>query len=166
MWKTTSEGLEEAGRKIRDTTETFMMGRAKGIRGTKNLFKVDTSNLSTKAVKANLTKVPAAEYVILPVSQDTVIKEFIEANGIFFKKGIGHYQLTKPETIQGYKGIYVYDRRTSSLYTGDNARQMLGLPLSNAKVVPGSFCDFTIYIQSTSVNRRLVKGTSLLVLPA
>jgi len=94
---------------------------------------------------------------------DVGIRDFIENHNIDFKKGMGHYQLTKPETVQGYKGIYVFDRKTSSLYTGDAARQILGLPLSNAKVVPGSFCDFDIFIQSCSVNRRLVAGNKLLV---
>jgi hypothetical protein len=165
VWDATStKGLEAAGSQIRNTTSTFFSGRAKGIRGTKNLFKVDTSSLSRSTVRANLEKVKTGYYVILPVKRDATIRDFVEAAGYTFFKGCAHYLLTKPETVQGYKGIYVYDRKTDSLYTGENAREMLGLPLSSAKVVPGDFCDFDIFIQSTSVNRRLVGGTKLLVM--
>lgn len=170
IWDATSKkGVEAVGARIRTTTSAFFKGRSQGVRGTKTLFKVDTANLNVKAVKANLTKVPAAEYVVYPVPKglsdvESGIKVFIQGLGVTFQKGMGHYQLTKPETVQGYKGIYVFDRKTSSLYTGDAARQMLGLPLSNAKVVPGDFSDFDIFIQSTSTNRKLVGGTKLLVM--
>lgn len=165
IWDATSrKGVEDAGAQIRKTTTTFFAGRSQGVRGTKSLFKVDTTNLNTKAVKANLVKVPANQYVILPVHADATIRDFVESRGITFKKGIAHYLLTKPENVQGYKGIYVFDRKTSSLYTGDNARQMLGLPLSSAKVIPCDFSAFDIFIQSTSVNRRLAAGSKLLVI--
>jgi hypothetical protein len=160
---TSSKGVEEAGAKMRATTSTWATNRANGVRGTKSLFKVDTANLNTKAVKTSLVKVPSGEYVILPVKSDATIRDFVESNGFTFKKGIAHYLLTKPENVQGYKGIYVFDRKTSSLYTGDNARQILGLPLSSAKVIPGDFSNFDIFIQSCSVNRRLISGTKLLI---
>jgi hypothetical protein len=165
IWDTTSRtSVEDAGAKIKASSGSFFQGRAQGIRGTKSLFRVDVSNLNTKNVKSNLVKVPESDYVIFPVKNDATIRDFIESKKIAFRKGIGHYQLTKTETVQGYKGIYVFDRKTSRLYTGDNARQMLGLPMSNAKVVPGSFSDFDIFIQSTSFTRKLVGGTKLLVM--
>jgi len=50
------------------------------------------------------------------------------------------------------------------VYMGDAARQMLGLPSMHVKVGPGDHPDYTIFVQSTSMNRKLIQGTSLLVM--
>lgn len=41
---------------------------------------------------------------------------------------------------------------------------MLGLPDFEVKVNPASYGQYDIFVQSTSVNRKLIKGTKLLVL--
>ena len=40
---------------------------------------------------------------------------------------------------------------------------MLGLPNSDTKVKPGDFGDWRIFIQSTSINRKIKAGTSIFV---
>jgi hypothetical protein len=51
-----------------------------------------------------------------------------------------------------------------AVYMGEDARRMLGLPTSGvAKVRPGNHSSFDVFVQSTSLNRKLVRGTKLLV---
>jgi hypothetical protein len=80
------------------------------------------------------------------------------------KRGAAFYQLMKKEDeVQDYKQIVIRDKKSKVVYSGANARQMLGLPYNGTvKVVPGNHGTYDIFIQSTSVNRKLVKGTQVL----
>ena len=97
------------------------------------------------------------------VDTDQSIRDFVEDNGLTFKKGRGFYQLTKTETIQEYKEIVLRDDHTSDLYSGEKARELLGLPRSGSirtrPVVPHGY---TAFVQSTSYNRKLIGGTEFL----
>jgi hypothetical protein len=81
-----------------------------------------------------------------------------------YAKGRAYYELTKPETLQQQKSIVVRDRTTGSMYAGANARQLLGLPLyGEIRIAPASKSgEYDIFVQSTSLNRKLVGGTTLL----
>lgn len=48
-------------------------------------------------------------------------------------------------------------------YGGSDARDMLNLPPYAVKVKPGSFGEWRIFVQSTSVNRKLIAGTTVFV---
>jgi hypothetical protein len=49
------------------------------------------------------------------------------------------------------------------VYGGDQARDLLGLPRGQSiKLVPGRSGDYEVYVQSTSINRRLIPGTQVL----
>ena len=85
---------------------------------------------------------------------------------MIYQKGCAFYQLTKSELIQDYKGCYVRDRKTGDIYGGDDARQVLGLPDSKARITPVMLGQFDVFVQSTSYTRKLVPGTSLLVVPS
>jgi hypothetical protein len=158
-----SKGLEDAGEVIRKSTDSFFSARSQGVRGTKNLFKVDV-NFSTKDVQQKLDVLKPSEYELLDVRKKAVIKDFIESWKLTFQKGANYYQLTKPETIQSYKQVCIQDKINGKVYAGTNARKMLGLPGHDVKVSPGDFDKFDIFIQSTSSNRNLMPGTKLIVL--
>ena len=53
---------------------------------------------------------------------------------------------------------------TGRVFSGPAARQLLGLPCAEATVKPGENPAYTVFVQSTSVNRKLVPGTKLLVM--
>lgn len=165
VWSTDKAGLKEAGNTLRSATESFMQNRAKGIRGTKTLFQVDTSGLSPSLIKQALTELRANEYKLFSVNKDAAIQPFVESwTGNDYVKGSAYYLLTKPETVQAYKQICIQRKDNGKVYSGAAARQLLGLPDTEVKVIPASFGDFLIYAQSTSSNRKLLKGTSVLVL--
>jgi hypothetical protein len=165
VWNTTSEkGVEEVGNTLRSVTNTYMTARSRGVRGTKSLFQLDSNALASTNVKNVLEEVKAIEYDLLPVHKDAVIKPFVESwTQNPYRVGSTYYQLTKPETLQAYKQIAIQDKATGKVYSGVNARKLLGLPDFTVKVNPADFGKFDVFAQSTSTNRKLVGGTKLIV---
>lgn len=165
VWSTTREGIEEAIKTIRDTTETFMVGRTQGIRKIVGLFQMNTANLTKTNVSRKLAYIDPSEFMIKHVTNEVVIKPFVERNmRIVYSKGCAFYQMTKPEIIQAYKEICVRDRKTGAVYGGANARTLLGLPNAKAKVLPGDHSGYDVFVQSTSYTRKLMPGTNVLVM--
>ncbi|KAI6239030.1 VWA domain-containing protein [Aphelenchoides fujianensis] len=117
---------------------------------------------TTAALPSDLNAVPPGRFQVLDVDSDTSIKDFVQAQGVTFKKGRGFYEFTKPETVQDYKEIILRDPSTGDMFEGAYARSLLGLPSSgDAKIRPETY-DYDVFIQSTSVNRKLIGGTKFL----
>lgn len=165
IWNTNSaRGVESAGDVMQKTTDVFMTNRSKGIRGTKTLFKMDV-NVSSATVRNNLDELGRSQYIVIRVQNQEQIRDCVEnRTGKKYVKGSAYYQLTQPELIQGNKLICIKDRKNGKIYTGPAARNLLGLPNTNAKVTPGNLNNFDIFVQSNSVNRETDPGTSLIVL--
>ena len=162
VWDATSAiGVSEVGDKIRQTTETFMQNRTLGIRGTKTLFQMEAP--SVQMVTETLPYLTPGQYRLINVGQDTPISSFVENfTGRPYRLGEAYYQLTKREEIQPQKQIVImYNYRA---YVGAEARKLLGLPDYSVNVAPSSYPVYDIYVQSTSVNRKLLAGTNVLVL--
>lgn len=165
VWSATVGGVEKAGETIKAATDNFMAARAKGLRSTKNLFDLDVTKLDATTVATALTQLAATQYLLIPVQADSVIKPLVESwTKQPYVSGASYYQLTKPEKIQSYKQICVQDKVSGKVYSGVNARNLLNLPNQEVKVNPASHGTFDIFVQSTSVNRKLIKGTKLLVI--
>lgn len=110
-----------------------------------------------------LIPVPVGRFQIMHVDADQAIKEFVLEQGATFRKGRGFYEFTKTETIQHYKEVVLLDESTGDLFTGAEARRMIRLPEgSNARVRPNIPAGYTVFVQSTSVNRKLKAGTRFL----
>jgi hypothetical protein len=117
----------------------------------------------TDYAEADLHAVPPGRFQVLEVDRDVSIREFVEENGLTFKKGRGFYEFTKTETVQGYKEIILMDRKTGDFFAGEKAREMIGLPVGDtARIRPSALEKYAVFVQSTSVNRKLVKGTRFL----
>lgn len=164
VWDASSaKGVIEAGETIRRTTEAFMVGRTTGIRGSRTLFQMDTTKLSAAAVAA-LDKLGPGQFRMLPVHAEIAIADFVEQTCKRpYRLGEAYYQPTKPVDVQAQKVIALYDKKAHSVYTGKNARQLLGLPDSTVRVSPAAHPNYEIFIQSTSVNRKLYPGTHVLL---
>ncbi|MEU8548155.1 vWA domain-containing protein [Streptomyces roseoverticillatus] len=167
VWDATStQGLEEAGQVIRQATEKFMIGRTQGIRGTRAVFSTGAEAVNKDTIKAaGLTPVDPSEYQLIPVTRETGIRDWVTESGHAYRTGCAFYQLSKTEKIQARKQIAVLEKKTDKVYTGPAARALLGLPDTEARVKPDHNDDFTIFVQSTSVNRKLVPNTRLLLMP-
>uniref|UniRef100_A0AAU2VEK7 VWA domain-containing protein n=1 Tax=Streptomyces sp. NBC_00003 TaxID=2903608 RepID=A0AAU2VEK7_9ACTN len=166
IWDATStQGLEEAGQVIRQATENFMVGRAQGIRGSRAVFSTGADAVNKDTIEAaGLTPVDPSEYQLIPVARDAAIRDWVVECGHTYRTGCAFYQLSKSEKIQAQKQIAVLEKKTDRIYTGPEARALLGLPDAEARVKPDHNDDFTIFVQSTSVNRKLVAHTRLLLM--
>jgi hypothetical protein len=151
-----------AGRKpreIRSTSKTWSKsGAGKRI----------LSSLSAKA-DINVEKlepVHPSRFQVLSVTEKTPIRRFAEENGLKFAKGRGFYEFTKTVEVQPYKEVVLLDNETGAMFSGDDARTMIGLPPmnegTNVKLRPAPLDGFTAFIQSTSINRALLPGTRFL----
>jgi hypothetical protein len=168
VWDSTSEkGIREAGNTIRKATENFMVGRSQGIRRSTSLFRPDIT-VTPSQVKRVLEELSPLEYSLFKVGSNSEIRDFVEAvTGKEYVKGSAYYQLVerkKPHKIQNYKQVCIKDINSGKVYTGDNARLVLGLPEYTVEVKPGNFKNFDVFIQSTSVNRKLLKGTQVIIM--
>lgn len=165
LWDATSAtGVIEAGATIRQATERFMTARAQGVRGTQALFSTGADAVNASTVKSNLTPLTRESYVLVPVPQTSVIKQFVQDCGYHYRVGCAYYQLMKSETIQPQKSIAIVERGTDKVYTGPDARALIGLPDLTVRVKPDHNPQYDVFVQSTSVNRKLLPGTRLLML--
>lgn len=163
-WEATEKGLKDVGLKIQNTSASYMSMRSTGVRGTRNLFNMDAQGITSKDVK-NLKALTPGQFRMIAVQDDEPIAEFVERKlRRQYRLGEAFYQLTKPETIQPQKQLALYKRKGHTVYTGQDARQLLNLPDYEVKVAPSQGGEYEIFVQSTSVNRKLIGGTNLLVL--
>lgn len=164
IWDTSAKGVEETGRIIRETTDALIKNQQSGAK-TKvtNLFSLNTAGLNANTVKT-LEVLSSKDYTILQVRKDSPIKEFVESWKMDFRQGANYYQLTKKEKVQANKCICIQEKSTGKVYSGANARKILGLPDYEVKIEAADHPKYNIFIQSTSVNRKLMAGTELLVM--
>jgi hypothetical protein len=118
---------------------------------------------SAEFAESDLRAVPPGRFQVLDVDRDMPIKQFVLENGLTFKTGRGFYEFMKTETIQGHKEVVLMDRKTGDLYSGERAREMLGLPPgATVRIKPASLEKFVVFVQSTSYNRKLIGRTRFL----
>jgi hypothetical protein len=109
--------------------------------------------------------VALGRFQLFTVGADQRIDDFVNSRGIVFSPGRGFYQFTKRETIQPYKEVIAVHKRTGDTFVGDEARRRAGIAVggtSEAKFSPQKMSEYDVYVQSTSMNRKLIGGTKFL----
>jgi len=180
VWDPDAEhAVEEAGAAMAAATDRFMKSRARGVRATTSLFSMRSPDVAE--VKKALTPVTPGSYFFEEVTPEDLAR--IEAGRIdqfmqlksgrpYTPDGRVFYQMTKRERIQHYKHVAVavpdHGAKTVQVYTGRNARQLLGLPATESgqevRVSPGRWKGYKVFVTTTSPNRRLLAGTSVMIL--
>jgi hypothetical protein len=121
--------------------------------------------LQETVIQDCLDIVPPTDYNIVDVPKSIRIDVFVErVTGIPYIKGTAFYQLTKKVLVQENKQIYILDKETKNVYQGEYARALLGIPKTKCHIESDYNNRFIIFIQSTSLNRRLIAGTKVLIL--
>jgi hypothetical protein len=179
IWKQTEEGVKEVNRVMQATTQSFMAARATGQRSMKGgMFTADLSKIDKKEVQKNLEALKFEDFILsdittktkakIPGATKVEIRAFVESVlQLPFVKGKSFYQLQKLEEIQETKAVCVRDKRNGRVYTGDAARELIGLPTGNCgtvKVKPDGVGTYEVFIQSTSINRVLTPGSKFIYL--
>jgi hypothetical protein len=161
-WDTTEAGMAAASQQTQSSFGTYYAARANGQTCSRGFFTTDLSEVKVTDLKKKLDDI-SAHVKAWKVERETEIRPFVEAQGVSYVKGSAFYQLTKDEKVQQYKMIAIKEKGKKAIYCGADARKMLGLPeVGEVKVRPGNHANFDIFVQSTSVNRKLVRGTTLL----
>jgi hypothetical protein len=165
-WEQTAKGVEIAAKRDQEAFTQYFTSRSLGTTSTQKFY-TDLSKVTSKDVAATLTDI-SAEVTLWPVSaadDGTELRPFVESRlkGKLLR-GSAFYQLNKTEPkVQDYKKIVIRDKTSNAIYGGDAARQMLGLPLyDDVRLAPGQHGNFDVFVQSTSVNRKVAKGTQVL----
>ena len=163
-WEQTEKGLAQSTESTRVATRSYFDARSKGVTSS-NKFYTDLSNVSIAEVKKNLVDITdKVQIVWVPEkSNEAYIKDFCEDYFGDYQIGCAYYQLSKPEKVQSSKKICIKHKKSGKTYAGDDARHLLGLPYQGeVKVAPKDHGAYDVFIQSTSVNRKLVGDTRLL----
>lgn len=166
IWKAgSSRGLEESLDSFTRGYDSYVSSRSTGATRSVNFYaKTDLSTLSKSTVKGTLMEVSGKLY---PCQSGPIqIRDFVEnVTNRPYVKGNAYYELVKPELIQEGKDIVIVNTvaKDGKKYGGAEARHILGLPDGRFKLTPGDHGDWRVFVQSTSVNRKIEKGTSVFV---
>lgn len=154
------------GEEVDDFYETYRRDYSSSRRSSSSR-KTSDGPVSIKEMDKLVPVVPG-RFQIMTVDENCDIKSFVENNGIKFKKGRGFYELSKAETVQQYKEVIMMDRETGEMFNGSQVREELGLqPQSESggvkeRIHKSAANKFRVFVQSTSVNRKLIAGTTFL----
>lgn len=174
IWDATSDqGVEEAHQVMVSSLDSYMLARKGGMRSTTGLFDMSAAAVNKQTIQdAGLAPLDPSEYLLVPVifrnpfeDGDDRIDNFTHSMGHQYIVGRGFYQLTlAPVKVQVQKDIAIVEKKSGKVYTGKNARALLGLPDMTVTLRAGQNPDYDIFIQSTSLNRKLLLGSRYLYL--
>jgi hypothetical protein len=167
-WDQTARGVEVATRATESAFDGYFQARAMGATSTKKFYAdSNMAKVDLKTVQANLVDISSLVNIWMTSAKETIAPYCERMSGKPFIKGAAFYQLVKTESdVQDYKKIVIRHKATGAVYGGDAARQLLSLPLTGTcGLRVGDNGDYDVYVQSTSVNRVLPPGTTLLYWP-
>lgn len=175
IWDPSKENMDEVAVAMAATTDAYMGMRASGQSATSNLFSMAAPKLSD--VQKTMAPMTPGAYYFQDVTQEKLaaldanrIDKFFEMEtGSAYSPGRVYYQMIRRERIQAHKKIAIADK-LGNVYAGDEARTLLGLPPyaimggEEVRRSPGRWRDYSVFIQSGSMNRKLYPGTRMLVM--
>ena len=161
QWDTSSAaGITQTTQANTQAMTSYFAARSAGAKSSSSFY-ANAAAVNLAALEDVTKKVSL--YVVPQESNGIEIRPFILSHRMDYLKGAAFYQLTKTESKVSFtKQILVRDRATGKIFAGKDARNMIGLPSDrNARLHPGDHKNFDIFIQSESVNRKLVAGTGV-----
>lgn len=160
-WETTNEGMTQASAVTTQAVNAFYRSRATG-QTSSNAFYANAANVNLAALEDITKKVSL--YVVPPEDNGIEIRPFILRHRMEYLKGAAFYQLVKTEArVQPGKQFLIRDRQTGKIFGGKEARKMLNLPdQNNVRLHPGDHLNYDLFVQSSSVNRKLVGGSGVI----
>lgn len=163
-WSQDEESMAETEVKTSGAFDSFYVGRARGITASTSFY-ADTEKLTASKVAA-VAKDVTGDAKFFPVTRDdndVQIRDFITKKCGRYEQGRAFYQLTKSEKVQHHKLVALREKATGRVYSGPEARKLIGLPSSGeVNLNPGSSPNYDVFVQSTSVNRKVKFGTQVL----
>lgn len=165
-WETTAKGVQVSTKANTEAFTEYFTQRSAGMRSTTKFY-ANAADISVEEARKQLIDVSAEVQFFDVTARDagTLIRPFVEAKlGEDMVRGGAFYQLCKTEPrVQANKRIAIRDKSTGTVFAGDAARHMLALPtVGTVRLAPDELGDWDVFIQSTSVNRKLDANTQLM----
>jgi hypothetical protein len=170
-WDTkTARGTKQAG--IITSAAYGQFFKDKSSRGigkkmsTKSFYS-STADLTVREARSSLSEITGQVEFIVP-HIDCQIRDAIIGHHKEWIKGAAFYALIKTEKkVQPYKMVALRVKTSGKVYSGQAARDMLGIgqATGTVRLVPGDHGKFDVFIQSTSVNRKIAAGTEVMYWP-
>ena len=160
-----SKGMEASTVATTQGVSSYFAARSAGKAGSSSFFS-DVSNVNVAALD-ELEPKKFSLYIVGQRLSDTdgmQIRDFILDRRMKYLKGAAFFQFIKSEAKIGHeKQVLIRDRATGKVFQGIQARTMVGLPIGqNARVHPGMHDKYDIFIQSSSINRKLPMGSGVI----
>ena len=166
-WDTkTARGTKDAFIVSSAAYKGFFKEKTAGLRSTKSFYS-SVAGVTVRDVRSSLSEITKQVQFLTP-SETCQIRQCILDAGLEWKKGAAFYQLIKTEKkVQPYKMVALRVKTSGKVYSGQEAREMLGIgqATDTVRLVPGDHGKFDVFIQSTSVNRKIPAGTEVLYWP-
>ncbi len=163
-WDTkTARGTKEAGIVTSTAYKGYFKARSAGKTSSKSFYS-STANLTVREARSSLSEITGQVEFIVP-HMDCQIRDAIISHGKEWIKGAAFYALIKTEKkVQNYKMVALRVKTSGKVYSGQEAREMLGIggATGTVRLVPGDHGKFDVFIQSTSVNRKIPAGSEIL----
>jgi len=170
-WDTkTARGTKQAGVVTSQAYRGFFKNKSAAGIGKKmssKSFYSSTADLTVRDARSALSEITNQVEFIVP-HIDCQIRDAILGHGKEWIKGAAFYALIKTEKkVQPYKMVALRVKTSGKVYSGQEAREMLGIgqATGTVRLVPGDHGKFDVFIQSTSVNRKIPAGTEVLYWP-
>jgi len=167
-WDTKTErGAKEAFIVSSQAYKGFFKGKSAvgtGKKMSSRSFYSDVSEVTVRSARSALSEI-TNQVMFLTAPKDYQIRDLIIDSGQQWIKGAAFYQLVKTEKkVQDYKLVALRVKSSGKVYCGQDARDMLGIgnAVGTVRLVPGDHGKFDVFIQSTSVNRKIPAGTEVM----
>ena len=162
VWNTSAtNAMEVVGETMSSAYANYTTSRSMGLRSSSAVFHVNAAAVSVPFAQANLPEVSGN---LIKCDTGGEIRKFVENHtGKTYKLGTAFYELTKTETVQAKKQLIIMENKLDGKkFGGPEVRRVLGLPMgTEIKVRPGDHGQWRVFVQSTSINRKLMVGTWL-----
>lgn len=171
-WEQTTRGTQYLGVQTNSSLDTYTASRGLGVLKSTSFYAAPVTKDASKfagQLDSKCDDVTGQVKVERVTATDpVVIAKFCLKKFGNFPKGQIYYQLTESEKVQAYKKLIIQDTTTGNFFAGDDAaKKLLGVPSFQGTVhlKPGALGEFKVFVQSTSVNRKLTPGTAVVYLP-
>lgn len=163
-WSSDSKGIAAATQANEQAIERYAVARKSGATSVSSLYvTANLKDVSKEEIKKKLVELK--NHRIHTADRDTTTKVFYEyLMNKDYVTGAVYYQLIKKEKIQPHKQVLIVEKGTKSVYGGKEARQMIGLSTTDtATVIPGNLSDYDVFVQSKAPNRKIPRGTKVII---
>jgi len=165
----TAKGTEQAFvTNIQAYSSYFTCKSAGDLKSKSKSFYSNLGDLTVREARKELSEITNQVTFIKAGADGNQIRDLIIRHGLVWIKGAAFYQLVKPEKkVQNYKLVALRVKTSGKVYCGQDARDMLGIgqAAGTVRLVPGDHAKFDVFIQSTSVNRKIPIATEVMYWP-